>query len=117
LHRTARAAHCENEMVRIRIALFALTLAGASSLSGCGYILSWCRHEDKEPKAAAPTTSEYDRLAAKAHKGDIQAARQLVKWCYQNDADNERAKYWLKVAAENGDSSSAKAADYVQDWR
>lgn len=103
-------------MLRRRHALSALTLAAALSLSGCGYVVSWFREPEK-PKAAAPTTSEYDRLAAKAHKGDRDAARQLVKWCYQNDADNERAKYWLKVAAEHGDASAAKAAGYVQDWR
>jgi TPR repeat protein len=104
-------------MLRVRHALLAPTLAAALPLSGCGYIVSCFRHAPDKPVAAAPTTSEYDRLAAKAHKGDVKAARQLVKWCYQNDADNARAKYWLKVAADHGDSSAAKAADYVEEWR
>jgi len=33
------------------------------------------------------------------------------------DADNERAKYWLQVAARNGDKGAEKIAEVVQDWR
>lgn len=105
-------------MPRVRSAFFALTLALAASimLSGCGWVVSWFKREPKQPKATVHV-SEYDQLAEKAHKGDVDAARKLAKWCYQHDADNERAKYWLKVAAEHGDESSAKVGDYVQEWR
>ena len=74
------------------------------------------KKDDKVPKRTE-AQEKYDRLAEKAHKGDAKAARELAKWCYTHDADNTRAKYWLGVAAQHGDSASARAAEYVQDWR
>jgi TPR repeat protein len=72
---------------------------------------------EKKEKQTKSSPSKYERLAEKAHKGDVQAARELAKWCYMNDADNERAKYWLGVAASHGDSGSARVAERVQDWQ
>jgi TPR repeat protein len=94
------------------VALLALTGLHA----GCG--LFW-QEPKKQRKSATvdPVSSEYEKLAAKANEGDVEAAKKLAKWCYVHDTDNTRAKHWLEVAAKHGDTSSTKVADHVREWQ
>lgn len=66
--------------------------------------------QKKSPSKEKSEQSKYEKLAKKARAGDVEAARSLAKWCYQHDADSERALEWLSIAAKNGDAASAKIA-------
>jgi hypothetical protein len=96
-----------------------LSLTGLFSLTGCGCLQACFGWGEKEPKKVKETDgqSKYRKLSEKAEKGDVKAARELAKWCYTHDATNDRAKYWLAVAARNGDKGSARVAEVVQDWQ
>jgi len=107
-------------MPRLRLIAFLLMVLPAAPLllSGCSMLLGWCHlTKTEEPAPTPPPKSDYEKLSEKAEQGDSDAARKLAQWCYVHDADNERAKYWLQVAARNGDKGAEKIAEVVQDWR
>ena len=95
-------------------------MAALSLLTGCECVHSMAlvfHKTDTKAVKAAKAQSNYEKLAAKARAGDQKAARDLAKWCYEHDEDSERAKYWLGVAAQNGDESAGKIAEHVEGWQ
>ena len=106
-------------MLRLRSFAFALMVffVTPACFSGCSILLGWFQHPKAEEAPPPAPKSDYDRLAEKAEKGDTDAARKLAQWCYVHDADNERMKYWLQVAARGGDKAAERISEQIADWR